>query len=191
MQDAMAKSAALTGGFGNSYAQQAGQQAYQNYMEQLYDQLPELRNAAYQMYEAEGNRLRDNLSMLQQQDERDYGRYRDDVGDWRSDVDMMYNMYSLMSEQEYNRYLNDQAAWEADRNYWYQKAYDEQQQRNWLAEFDAAYGGGSSGGGGGSSGGSKDKETEEKEPFVNPLIQGTINRMPVDVDYYLNKGKKK
>lgn len=172
MQNAMAQGAALTGGFGNSYAQQAGQQAYQNYMEQLYDQLPELRKAAYQMYEAEGNQLRDNLSMLQQQDESDYGRYRDEVGDWRSDIDMLHNMYSMMSEQEYNHYLNDQAAWEADRNYWYQKAYDAQQQRNWLAEFDAAYGGGDAGGGGGGSGGGggddKDKKTEEEVPFVFP-----------------------
>ena len=159
MQDAMAQSAMLTSGYGNSYAQQVGQQTYQGYMENLYNQLPELRNAAYQMYEAEGNQLRDNLAMLQGQDDRDYGRYRDDVGDWRADVDMLYNMYSDMSEAEYNRYINDAAAWEADRAYWYQKAYDEQQQRNWEAEFNARYGGGSGGGGGG--GRKKDPEEEE------------------------------
>ena len=74
-----------------------------------------------------------------------------------------------------------------------QKAYDEQQQRNWLAEFDAAYGGGDAGGGGSGGGGGddKDKKTEEKEPFVNTLAAAINSRMPVDVDYYLNKGKKK
>ena len=157
MENAMAQSAALTGGYGNSYAQQVGQQTYQGYMEALYNMLPELRNAAYQMYESEGDRMRENLAMLQQQDEIDYGRYRDDVNDWRSDVDMLYTMYSGMSEAEYNRYINDAAAWEADRAYWYQKAYDEQQQRNWEAEFNAKYG---SGGGGGGGGGSRKKTSE-------------------------------
>lgn len=162
MQDAMANAAALTGGYGNSYAQQVGQQTYQNYMENLYNQLPELRNAAYQMYEAEGNQLRNNLALLQGQEQTEYGRYRDTVSDWRSDVDMLHNMYGEMSEAEYQRYLNDQAAWEADRNYWYQKAYDQQQQANWLAEFTAKYGDGSGGGGGGGGGG-RDRDTEQEE----------------------------
>jgi len=100
----------------------------------------------------EGDVLRDNLSMLQTEDEREYGRYRDTVGDWRDDLNYLYTAYSDMSQQEYNRYMNDRAAWEADRAYWYQKAYDEQQQRNWEKEFKARYGsgGGSSGGGSGS-----------------------------------------
>lgn len=163
MDNAMAQSAALTGGYGNSYAQQVGQQTYQGYMEGLYNMLPELRNAAYQLYQDEGNTLRQNLAMLQGQDEMDYGRYRDTVTDWRSDVDMLYNMYSDMSEAEYNRYINDAAAWEADRAYWYQKAYDEQQQRNWEKEFNAKYGSGGGGGGGGGR-----KKQEEAEPLYLP-----------------------
>jgi len=152
MKGAMGESAALTGGYGNSYAQTAGQQAYQNYMLGLNDIIPTLRDQAYQQYRDEGDVLRDNLSMLQTEDEREYGRYRDTVGDWRDDLNYLYTAYSDMSQQEYNRYMNDRAAWEADRAYWYQKAYDEQQQRNWEKEFKARYGsgGGSSGGGSGS-----------------------------------------
>lgn len=183
MQEAMAQAAGLTGGYGNSYAQQLGQQTYQNQMEQLYDQIPELRAAAYQMYEAEGNRLRDNLSMLQQQDESDYGRYRDTVSDWRADVDMLYRMYGDMSEAEYNRYLNDAAAWEADRAYWYQQAYDKQQQANWQAEYNAKYGGESSGGGKTKT--TPPAEEEEKAPFKNVLYT------PGYYDYLLwKKGMK-
>lgn len=170
MQNAMAQSAALTGGYGNSYAQQVGQQTYQGYMENLYNQLPELRNAAYQMYEAEGNQLRDNLAMLQTQDQSDYNRYRDTVSDWRADVDMLYNQYGDMSEAEYNRYLNDQAAWEADRAYWYQKAYDEQQQKNWQAQFDMTYGDGDVGGGGSSGGGDEDDEEKKKREANKELL---------------------
>lgn len=186
MQDAMANAAALTGGYGNSYSQQVGQQTYQNHMENLYNLLPELRNAAYEMYQAEGDQLRDNLSMLQGQDELDYGRYRDTVNDWRSDVDMLYNMYGDMSEAEYNRYVNDAAAWEADRAYWYQKAYDEQQQSNWQAEFNAKYGGG--GGSSGSGGGSSSQKNETtKEEFVNPIPQLLISKWPTDPDSILGK----
>jgi hypothetical protein len=96
-----------------------------------------------------------------------------------------------MSEAEYNRYLNDQAAWEADRAYWYQKAYDEQQQRNWKAKFDMEYGGGDGGSGGGSGGGGgddKDKnEGEEKEPFVNPLPEKIIEKWPIPADEIIKK----
>lgn len=194
MQDAMAQGAALTGGYGNSYAQQVGQQTYQGYMENLYNQLPELRNAAYQMYEAEGNQLRDNLAMLQAQDESDYGRYRDTVTDWRADVDMLYNQYGDMSEAEYNRYLNDQAAWEADRAYWYQKAYDEQQQENWEQQFLATYGDGSTGGGGYTPKPDKDEEEKEKKPFVNILPEKVIQKWPTDtgaIESLLNKYGKK
>lgn len=189
MQDAMANAAALTGGYGNSYAQQVGQQTYQGFMEDLYNQLPELRNAAYQMYEAEGNRLRDNLSMLQGQEQMDYGKYRDTVSDWRSDVDMLYNMYGNMSDAEYNRYINDAAAWEADRAYWYQKAYDAQQQANWQAEYDAAYGGGE-GGGGYSGGGSGGDDEQEKEPFVNPIPEMLLSRWPLNVEYIMKGARK-
>lgn len=191
MQNAMAESAALTSGYGNSYAQQLGQQTYQGFMENLFNQLPELRNAAYQMYEAEGNRLRENLAMLQGQDESEYGRYRDTVNDWRSDVDRLFNQYNLMSEAEYNRYINDAAAWEADRGYWYQKAYDAQQQANWQAEYDAAYGGGGSVGGGSYVPDKDDDEEEEKAPFVNPIPELITSRWPINPEYILKKERNK
>lgn len=170
MKDAMAESAALTGGYGNSYAQQVGQQTYQRHMEDLNNVIPELRDAAYNMYQDEGNAMRDNLSMLQGQDELDYGRYRDTVSDWRSDLDMLYTMYGDMSQEEYNRYMNDQAAWEADRAYWYQKAYDDQQQENWEKEFMASYGYGGGGSGGRGGSGSKKSSGTATTNSIIPLI---------------------
>lgn len=185
MENAMAQSAALTGGYGNSFAQQVGQQTYQGFMEDLYNMLPELRDAAYQMYEAEGNQLRDNLAMLQGQDETEYGRYRDTVNDWRSDVDMLFNQYNLMSETEYNRYINDAAAWEADRAYWYQKAYDAQQQANWQAEYDAAYGGGgSSSGGGGSGTSSSEDRSASTGKGIEWLIEQNNKNYKYNPNYY-------
>ena len=42
MMDTMGQAQAMTGGYGNSYAQSVGQQAYQGYLQQLNDVIPEL-----------------------------------------------------------------------------------------------------------------------------------------------------
>lgn len=57
MKDTMGQAAALTGGYGSSYAQQVGQQAYQNYMQQLGDVIPELYQLAYNKYQSKGDQL--------------------------------------------------------------------------------------------------------------------------------------
>lgn len=131
---------AQTGGYGNSYAQQQGQTAYQQQMQALNDMIPQLRQQAYEQYQTEGDRMYQNLSMLQTEENREYGKYRDEVGDYRDELNYLYGAFSDMSQQEYERYANDRQAWEADRAYWYQKAYDEQQQRNWEKLFAAMYG---------------------------------------------------
>lgn len=124
MRDTMAQTAALTGGYGNSYAQHAGQQTYQGVMEGLNDMIPELQQAAYQMYRDEGTDLLNKLGVLQGADDSAYGRYRDTVGDYQNELNYLFGKYSGMSQQEYERYLNDAAAWESDRAYWYQRMLD-------------------------------------------------------------------
>lgn len=57
MMDTMGQAAALTGGYGNSYANQVGNQAYQQYLTALNDNVPELWDRAYQVYQGEGDRL--------------------------------------------------------------------------------------------------------------------------------------
>lgn len=47
MQDTMGQAAALTGGYGSTYSQAAGQQAYQNYLQQLNNIIPSLYDRAY------------------------------------------------------------------------------------------------------------------------------------------------
>lgn len=50
MQDTMGQAAGLTGGYGSSYSQNVGQQAYQGYMNQLNAVVPELYQNAYNRY---------------------------------------------------------------------------------------------------------------------------------------------
>lgn len=64
MMDTMGQAQAMTGGFGNSYAQSVGQQTYQNYMQGANDKIPELYQLALSKYQAEGSDLMDKYSVL-------------------------------------------------------------------------------------------------------------------------------
>ena len=64
MKDTMGQAAALTGGYGNSYAQGVGQQRYDETMRGLTDMIPTLEQNAYQRWKDQGSALRDRYSML-------------------------------------------------------------------------------------------------------------------------------
>lgn len=57
MRDATGTAAALTGGYANSYANQVGNQAYQQYLTALNQNIPDLYDRAYQVYQDQGNQL--------------------------------------------------------------------------------------------------------------------------------------
>ena len=58
MRNTMGQDAALTGGYGSSYAQSVGQQQYDSYLQSLGEALPELYGMAWQRYNAEGDALK-------------------------------------------------------------------------------------------------------------------------------------
>lgn len=90
MQDTMAQAAQLTGGYGNSYAQMAGQQAYQGYMRGLNEMIPGLKEAARADYDAETAALLQQYSLLMEQDEQDYGRYMDYIAQQNYEQEFAY-----------------------------------------------------------------------------------------------------
>lgn len=183
MQDTMGDAAALTGGYGNSYAATAGQQAYQSYLQGLNDRIPGLRDFAYNAWLNEGDRIRSNLSTLQGLDESDYARYRDTVGDYKDELNYYYNRFGDMSDREYNRYLNDASAWERDRDYWFNK-WQWEQEFNYKTAMDAAAAAAASLGSGrrgGSSGKGKsiptsttNKKTYSGSTYTNGRKTGSI-----------------
>ena len=81
MRDTMGQAAALTGGYGSSYAQQLGQQEYDSYLQKLGEVLPELYSAAYQRYKDQGDNLEQEYQRLLGMEQTEYGRYRDQVED--------------------------------------------------------------------------------------------------------------
>lgn len=81
MMDSMGKAAALTGGYGNSYAQRAGQQEYDAYLQKLGEVMPELYGLAYQRYKDQGEAMESQYQRLTKMQGEEYDRYRDQVED--------------------------------------------------------------------------------------------------------------
>lgn len=67
MEDTMGQAAGLTGGYGSTYAETAGQQQYHAYLQQLGDQVPGLYQAAQDSYDREGDRLTGLYDMAKSQ----------------------------------------------------------------------------------------------------------------------------
>lgn len=123
MMDTMGQAAALTGGYGNSYAQTAGQQAYQDYLTQLNNIVPELYQMAWDRYNQEGDALRDKLTLTQGLEDSAYGRYRDTVSDWNTER-------SYASDEYWNQYNTDYSNYANMLNYWNTLAGQENAQYN-------------------------------------------------------------
>ena len=174
MMDTMGQAAAMTGGYGNSYAQSVGQQAYQGYLQQLTDKVPELYQLALNKYNQEGEELYNQYGLFADADDRDYGRYRDTVSDYYTDRGYYTDLYNNERNFDYGKYRDTVSNWQydystANDNYWNNKNFGYNQwsddrnlsytQFNADREYDlaveqlkAANSGGGSGGGNGGSG---------------------------------------
>ena len=74
MQDTIGQASALTGGFGSSYATSAGNQAYNAFIEDAYDNLPQYYQMAMEAYQMEGDEMYRQLGMYTDADDREYSR---------------------------------------------------------------------------------------------------------------------
>ena len=149
MQDTMGQAAALTGGYGSTYGEQVGQQAYNAYLQNLNDIVPDLYNAAYNRYRDEGTDLYNQYGLLSDRENQAYSRYRDTVNDYYSDLSDARSAYDSAYSRDYNQ-------WSDQLSYWSQKAANENSA--YLQQL-AAQSRARGGSGGGSGGSSKSKET--------------------------------
>lgn len=136
MRDTMGNAAALTGGYGSTYATAAGQQAYDGYLSQLGDKTMDIYDRVYNQYLNEGQELYNQLGMYNQQDNIDYGRYRDTVGDYYNDLNYYSNRYNTEYANDFGEYQTDQDAMRWAEQYAYQKTQDALAQQNWQTQFD-------------------------------------------------------
>ena len=102
MTDTQAQSAALTGGYGNSYGQTAGQSVYNEYMSKLGDIVPTLEQNAYSRHQNDQNARYQRLSTLLGLDDTEYNR-------WNAG-------YSMLAD----KYARDYGAAQDARNFNYQ-----------------------------------------------------------------------
>lgn len=105
--DVMGQAAAMTGGYGNSYAASVGNQAYQASLEQLNDIIPQLYQMAYDRYNQEGQELYNQYGMLSDDRSMEYGMWGDkynrlatDRSYYASDADNAFNKdYGMWSDK--------------------------------------------------------------------------------------------
>lgn len=142
MMDTMGQAAAMTGGYGNSYAQSVGQQTYQGYLQQLNDVVPELYQMALNQYNQQGQDLINQYALLGEQENQDYGRYRDQVSDYYTQLQQMYDQYNAERDYDYSKYTDDRnfgyEQYLNDQNMQYQKERDQVEDERWQKEYDFA-----------------------------------------------------
>lgn len=106
MMDTMGQAAALTGGYGNSYAQNVGQQAYQGYLQQLNEVVPELYGMALDQYNQEGDAMMEQYAMLGDLQDAEYGRYQDALDRYWQDVSYQQQLADDAYDQGYENWYN-------------------------------------------------------------------------------------
>ena len=131
MGDAIGQASAMTGGYGNSYAQSVGQQAYQAQLDNLNDMVPEFYQMALDKYNMEGQDLYDQYAMLGDQEELDYGRYRDEMSDWLTERDYLAGRYDSEREYDYSKFADN-------RDFDYDAYRDSVADDHWQKEYDLA-----------------------------------------------------
>ena len=99
MKDTMGQAAALTGGYGSSYSQSVGQQAYDAYLQQLNDVVPELYGMALDQYNAEGDQLAQQYALAADLRDTEYGRYQDELDRHLQEVEYLTGR----ADTEYSR----------------------------------------------------------------------------------------
>lgn len=129
MQDTMGQAAALTGGYGNSYASTAGNQAYQASLQNLNDVIPELYQMAYSMHQDKGQNMLNALGLLENDRAYEYGVWSDKV----SQLDAERNYYQTLANNLFNK---EYGMWEADRNYNYQTERDKVEDEQFDEQMD-------------------------------------------------------
>lgn len=194
MRDTMGQAAALTGGYGSTYAQAVGQQQYDAYLQQLNDIVPELYDRAADRYDREGEELYQQYALMQNAADDEYGKYRDEMADYlnqleylRGNADTAYDRFmtgqELGYEQQQDAYGNLVSLITSTG---YQPTAEELKAagmtsaqadayRGYFAQANApkSSGGGSYRGGGDSSGGAAEPTTGASAS-VNAMVQGAV-----------------
>lgn len=105
MQDTMGQASAMTGGYGNSYAVTASNQAYQAYLKDLNNSIGDYYSMALGAYNNETDRLNGVYNALAS--DRNAKQ-----GEWSANWNVYNNLYNLYSSDLNNARQQDMSAWQ-------------------------------------------------------------------------------
>ena len=139
MMDTMGQAAALTGGYGNSYAQTAGQQQYSEHLLGLTELIPQFRQMALEQYRMEGDDLLSRYELLLQQEEMAYGRYLDEMNQYFDQLDRLQSAYDSQRDYDYSRFTDerdfDYGKYRDDQDYQYQLDRDQAEEERYREQL--------------------------------------------------------
>lgn len=119
MMDTQGQSAALTGGYGNTYGVQAGQQAYQDSLGQLSGQIPQLYQLALERYRGDEQSDMAKAQALQGLDDSQYQRFQMDTQQYEQKMQDAYQKMKAASGGSGRKYTYAQfKEWVTDAVSW-------------------------------------------------------------------------
>lgn len=147
MRDTMGQAQAMTGGYGNSYAQTVGQQVYNGYMQELDAVIPELYDRALAQYNQEGADLLNRYGLLDARAAEEYSRYQDDVNRYWQNLSYEQQQADAAYDRGYANWLDAYTRqYQADRDavadrqwadsFQYQKDRDAVSDQQWADSMD-------------------------------------------------------
>lgn len=104
MQDAMANAAALSGGYGNSYAAALGNQAYQQHLTALNNNIPELQQQALNVWQSGLDQLYGQLDAGSQQLNNLLALEAQNFAQWQANEANAFNAWNAGYQQVLDQY---------------------------------------------------------------------------------------
>ncbi|MBE7053472.1 MAG: hypothetical protein E7391_04265 [Ruminococcaceae bacterium] len=141
MQDTIGQASALTGGYGSTYATSAGNQAYNSFIEDAYDNLPQYYQMALDAYQMEGEEMYRQFGVVSEMDDKEFNRnvaaydatyqhrnqmYNEAYGEFRDSKNDAFNMANLQLNEHGQRVSDAYNLYNADLSYadsMYEKEY--------------------------------------------------------------------
>lgn len=124
MMDTMGQAAGLTGGYGSTYSQSAGQQQYDAYLQKLNEVIPELYGQARQAYEDEGDRMLQQYQLTGDLRDTEYNRYKDALDQYWQNVTYQTGRADTAYSQGAENWWNSQNAERQEKEFAYQQRKD-------------------------------------------------------------------
>ena len=106
MEDTLGKATAMTGGYSNTYAQGAAQQAFAGELSKAADYIPELYEAAYGRFSDDRDSLSDSIKLLSDLSSEEFDKYTALMKQYFSEGEMLFDNYKWESEEEFDRFLD-------------------------------------------------------------------------------------